>query len=248
MIRRNNRLRILFFSDAHLGANDEYLNRRKLLIQFLNKVGSSCDKIIINGDLFDFWFEYKYAIPKGYLDILSELYFLRKKGKEIFYIAGNHDFWMDRYLNEELGIELYKDEFEFEVDGYKFWVFHGDGIAKKDVGYRILKKIFRFRPNIWLYRWLHPDIGIPLAKKISHSSREASKYKDLKDEQDYIEYAQKIAQKGYDFIILGHRHQPTLEKVETKTYVNLGDWINHFSYAIYEQGKITLEFYKDNIE
>ncbi len=236
-------MKILFFSDAHLGANDEHLNRRKILLRFLREIGSTVDRIVINGDLFDFWFEYKHAIPKGYIDILSELYFLRQRNIRIDYVAGNHDFWMGSYLYDALGIHIYKDDLSFEADGKKIYVFHGDGLAKKDVGYRILKKIFRFKPNIWLYRWLHPDIGVPLAKMISHSSRQSSQYKDLNDQNDYYEFAEKIGRNGYDFVILGHRHKPEQKELKHTSYINLGDWITHFSYAIFENGNINLRFY-----
>lgn len=224
-------MKIIFFSDAHLGSNGDHSVRRKKVKQFLQSMIGNTDQLVINGDLFDFWFEYKHVIPKGNLDILSLLYQLGETGTRIDYICGNHDFWMHDYLREELGIHIHKDEFSFTAAGKKFWVFHGDGLAKKDVGYRILKKIFRFGPNIWLYRWLHPDLGVPLAKKISHTSRESSQYKDLQDEQDYIDYALEKMGAGFDYVILGHRHQPQMEEFDGKKYINLGDWIHHYTYA-----------------
>ncbi|MCK5077275.1 MAG: UDP-2,3-diacylglucosamine diphosphatase, partial [Calditrichia bacterium] len=198
-----------------------------------------------NGDLFDFWFEYKTVIPAEYLKILSQLTFLREKNIQIDYVAGNHDFWMRDFLTRELDIKIYKDEYTFDYDNKKFWVYHGDGIAKNDKGYRLMKKVFRNPVNIKLYSLLHPDWGIPLAKFISHSSRKKSKYWDLKDAQDYLDYSSELMNKGYDYVILGHRHKPLEHSFnDEKKYVNLGDWISHNSYAIYEDGELKLKYWK----
>lgn len=237
-------MRIIFFSDVHLGAFDEYNNRRKKFLDFLESEAALADRIVINGDLFDFWFEYRQAIPRGLTDVLSHLYLLSRKGIEIHYVPGNHDFWMCDFFQQELGIILHSEIYDFTSHGKKIHVFHGDGIAGNDVGYRIMKKIFRFRPNIWLYRWLHPDLGIPLAKSISHTSRMSSRNKELLDESDYRNYALKKGQEGFQIVILGHRHVPVMENLGSVLYINLGDWIEHFSYAVFQDGEIVLKRYQ----
>ncbi len=236
-------MKILFLSDVHLGSGlDSDEKRKDKLLTFLREQGSSFDKIIFNGDLFDFWFEYKHVMPKEYFDVLIVLQELVRSGVKIVYVAGNHDFWMKDFFPEKMNIPIYKDEYTFTVEGKKFWIYHGDGISKKDRGYRLMKKIFRSRINIFLYGLMHPDWGIALAKAVSKLSRKRSRNKVLHDEEDYREYAAEIVKRGYDYVVLGHRHKPEeTEMANGARYVNLGDWLTHFTYAVFENGSLHLQ-------
>jgi UDP-2,3-diacylglucosamine hydrolase len=232
-----------FFSDAHLGTRKSKSERERQnkVLEFLDHVASEGKELFIVGDLFDFWFEYRSVIPRGYSHILTALIRLRTIGIEIHYIAGNHDFWMRDFLTTELDIPIHFDFLDYFLNGKRFFIQHGDGISKKDVGYRMLKKIFRNKFNIFLYSLLHPDIGIPLAKAISSISRQHSGHKENPPEDsDYLDTATKRFSEGYDCVILGHLHQPYIKKMGGKTYVNLGDWITHFTYAVFDGEELQL--------
>lgn len=232
-----------FISDAHLGMSDsstEELKEEKLL-SFLKHVAESGERLFIVGDLFDFWFEYRTVIPRGFSRILTALRDLHDSGKELHYIAGNHDFWMRDYFPKELGIPIHVDNLEYTINGKRFFIEHGDGIAKKDVGYRILKRIFRNRINIFLYSLLHPDIGIPLAKWVSSGSRQHTTKRGRTDDSDYIQRAQQKFDEGFDYVIFGHLHRPDLKKFGDKIYLNLGDWMKLFTYAVFDGEKLKLE-------
>lgn len=232
-----------FISDAHLGMNDpalEELKERKLL-SFFDHVSKTGERLFIVGDLFDFWFEYRTVIPRGYTRILSALSNLKELGIELRYIAGNHDFWMRDYFPEELGIPIHFDNLEYAINSKKFFIEHGDGLAKDDVGYRFLKRIFRNRFNIFLYSLLHPDIGVPLAKWISSLSRGHTSKKEMQDDSDYIKKAKQKFQEGFDYVLFAHLHYPIFKKMDGNIYMNLGDWMEHFTYAVFDGEELRLE-------
>lgn len=234
------------FSDAHLGAHSkekESFKKSKIsaLCELIKKDG---DRLIILGDLFDFWFEYKYTAPKEHYDVLYMLSELIKGGIKIDYVSGNHDFWMDDFFEKQMGIKLHRDEFNIEYDNNKVHLLHGDGLSPQDGGYRLLKKIFRNRFNIWLYRKLPPDWAFPLARKVSGKSREHTSQRDSQFVSDYRAYAESKIKTGFDFVILAHLHLPINEKIGSGTYFNTGDFIEHFSYIKVSAGKATLEYLK----
>ncbi|HFE64838.1 hypothetical protein B1H10_01605 [candidate division KSB1 bacterium 4484_188] len=231
-----------FISDVHFGT--KYSKSEKIkensLLSFFDHVSQYGDRLFIVGDLFDFWFEYRQTIPRGYSRILCGLSNLRELGKEMHYIAGNHDFWMRDFLKKELNINLHFDELNYQLEGKKFYIFHGDGVAKGERGYRFLKKIFRNKINIFLYSLIHPDIGIPLAKWVSGLSRQHTANNQTPDETDYINLALRKFEEGFDYFIFGHLHAPRYQLFGQKVYLNLGDWINHFTYAVFDGEKIQL--------
>jgi UDP-2,3-diacylglucosamine hydrolase len=161
-------------------------------------------------------------------------------GKELFYIAGNHDFWMNDYLKNEFGIRLYYNDLEITINDKRFYIYHGDGIAKRDKGYRIIKRIFRNKTNVLLYRWIHPDLGIPIAKWMSDLSRKHRQLNVEKVERDYIEKAHEKFKEGFDYTIFGHLHLPRYQRFGKKVYINLGDWIEHFTYAVFDGTNLKL--------
>jgi UDP-2,3-diacylglucosamine hydrolase len=219
-------------SDAHLGAHRSTLESRKkaLLHSFLSFVLESEAELLICGDLFDFWFEYKYAIPKLHFPTLSLLNQISKSGRKVHYLAGNHDFWLGDFLENEIGLVFHKDDYAFEFCDKKYFVHHGDGLYKNDHLYRALKKILRNPINIYLYRLIHPDLGIPLALRLSHQSRETQSDKSDFSDLDFRLFAYDKITSGYDYVILGHTHWPALDKYKNGWYLNAGNWIEAFTY------------------
>jgi UDP-2,3-diacylglucosamine hydrolase len=235
---------VYFFSDLHLGAADKAGEEIKFgkFNLLLEKIKIDGERIFILGDLFDFWFEYKHAIPKEHLNIIFQLASLVKEGRTVHYITGNHDFWLGDFLSREAGIVIHRDYFETTENGKKIFMIHGDGLSPSDWGYRILKKILRNRVNIWLYRKIPPDWGIPLAKYVSSSSRGYTAGREPKFVRDYEVYAGKKLAEGYDYVIIGHLHIPVLKEMTGGIYLNTGDFIDHFSYGKIDNGKLTLEY------
>jgi UDP-2,3-diacylglucosamine hydrolase len=235
---------IYFFSDAHLGAADKAGESLKIarLNALLDMIRTDGEKLFILGDLFDFWFEYKHAVPKEHLKIVFRLAALVEEKKEAHYISGNHDFWLGEFLSREAGIIIHRDYYEFEAQGKKIFMIHGDGLSPSDWGYRILKKILRNRVNIWLYRKIPPDWGIPLAKYVSSSSRGYTAGREPKFVKDYEIYAGKKITEGYDAVVIGHLHIPVYKEMNGGIYLNTGDMIEHFSYGKLEGGKLSLEY------
>lgn len=237
-----NKNKIYFISDAHLGRESTLLESQKeqKLLAFLSQIEAECETLYILGDLFDFWFEYKNLIPKQFASILFALKKLKDSGSKIIYLAGNHDFWLGDFLPQQLGIAVHPDFLEVSHQGKKLFLTHGDGLAKKDIGYRILKKILRNKVNIWLYRQLPADFSYWLAKKVSHSSGNYTQQKNI-EYQEYLNFARGKIASGFDFVVMGHIHQPILEKIDKGFYVNVGDWMKNFSYGVLERGELRLE-------
>ena len=233
-----------FISDVHLGEQSEKLEkvRVKQFIEFLQEVEESASSVFFVGDLFDFWFEYKYVIPKKHFAVVRQLARMREKNIKITYLAGNHDFWLGNFFDKELGIQTINNEWAGKIDGKLFYLFHGDGVAKKDYGYRFLKRILRNPISIKLYRWIHPDWGIPFARFVSGSSRLYTDRIDLNDHRDYIDFAKKRFEEDFDYVIMGHRHNPYEFEENGKKYINLGDWINHFSYAVFDGQNLEMKY------
>ncbi len=232
------------FSDAHLGSGTarEESRKRDKTAELFELVKSDGDRLVILGDLFDFWFEYKHAVPKDQHEVLFMLTDLRKHGIQIDYVSGNHDFWMGDFFEKQLDITLHRDSFEFHYENRKLFLIHGDGLAKADRGYRLLKRILRNPVNIWLYRKLPPDWAIPLARKVSGSSRQFTSQRDHTFAADYEAFAQKKLQSGYDLVVIGHLHIPVLTQLGSGTYINTGDFITHFSYMKMSDGTASLNY------
>ena len=237
---------IYFLSDAHLGSNSperEKLKEERLLL-FLEQIKKDSQALYILGDLFEFWFEYKNVIPKDHFTILMKLKEIINLEIPITYLVGNHDFWLGNFLIEQIGIKIEKHPVSVEHQGKKIYLIHGDGLAKKDFGYRILKNILRNRINIWLYRLIPPDYGIPLAKKVASFSRNKTQSRDKEFLKDYREFAKEKIKEGYDAVLIGHTHQPCFEELDKGIYINIGDWFDHFTYGKLTQGRFYLLEYK----
>ena len=235
---------IFFFSDVHLGLHDREREKTKerSLLSFLDHVEKHAEQLFIMGDLFDYWFEYKSVVPRGYHHVISKLGMMVDGGLKIHYVAGNHDFWLRDFFPNELGIPVYKDPFGIELRGKKFFLHHGDGLALNDTGYRILKKILRSPVSIFLYSLLHPDWTAPIARGSSRKSREYTSGKDYGEADGMIQFAaEKIQKEHYDVVLMGHRHHPFVQNIENGLYMNLGDWITYNTYAEFNGKTIELK-------
>jgi UDP-2,3-diacylglucosamine hydrolase len=249
--------KIYFASDFHLGIPDgeSSLKREKLLVNWLDKASADATAIFLMGDVFDFWFEYKYVVPKGYVRLLGKIAEITDGGIPVHLFRGNHDVWAFDYLKKELGVQLHRESLVYEFDGKKLFLAHGDGLGPGDKGYKFLKKVFEFKPNQFLFRWLHPDLGARMGLYFSRQSRLANVLKEGKKETSIspenemlFQYAKRKAKElpEVDYFIFGHRHIPMQEKVSEKAeLIILGDWINHFSYGIFEDGKMRLASIKE---
>ena len=244
--------KIYFLSDFHLGAPDyaSSLAREKLVVQFLDEIKKDAAVIFILGDLFDFWFEYKKVVPKGFVRILGKLAELTDQGITIHFFVGNHDMWMNGYFEKELNISVFEDPREFEFNGKKFLIGHGDGLGPGDHRYKFMKKVFRNSFSQRLFGMLHPSAGIGIADFFSRKSRAAAGRKDeqfLGEEKEWlIVFAKQMLKKQHiDFFIFGHRHLPIVHQLtRDSVYINLGDWIKYNSYAIFDNGTLSLNYYQ----
>jgi len=237
---------IYFISDAHLGlgTREEERIKEDRLLAFLDYIGNDAAQLFILGDLFDAWFEYRTVIPKGFHRILAKLDEISRKGIIIHFLVGNHDCWIRNYFRDELGMKTYLHPFGITLNGKKIYLHHGDGLANNDTGYRILKKILRSRFSIWLYSWLHPDLGLKLARSSSKTSRQYTASKHYGEGDGMVKFAKQIVETGYDVVIMGHRHLPTRQEIGNGTYINLGDWIRSNTYAKLDKNGIVLEQWK----
>jgi UDP-2,3-diacylglucosamine hydrolase len=244
--------KIYFLSDFHLGTPSAAasLQREKLIVQFLDEVKKDAAEIFIVGDLFDFWFEYKTVVPKGFVRILGKLAELSDSGIKLHFFVGNHDMWVRTYFQEELNMQVYFEPARFEFNGKKFLIGHGDGLGPGDHKYKFLKKIFRNPVCQWAFGIIPPSIGMGLANYFSRRSRQADKsYEEvfLGEENEWlIIYSREVLQQeAIDYFIFGHRHLAidfTLNN--SSRYINLGEWINFNSYAVFDGNTTTLAYYK----
>ncbi len=235
--------KIFFISDCHFGLQDKQQEREKefRLFSFFDDIQDETEELFILGDLFDYWFEYKHVVPKGFHRILTRLENFSDNGIAVHLLVGNHDFWLGRRFTEETGVHVYYEPVSITLNGKRFYLHHGDGLNDEDKGYRILRSILRNKTNIFLYRLLHPDIGIVLARKSSMTSRDNHSENGLVLEQDALrKYATKKLSDGYDYVIMGHDHTPEQLTIDNRQYINLGDWITHNTYAVFDGKEVTL--------
>jgi UDP-2,3-diacylglucosamine hydrolase len=245
---KNNSFKIYFASDFHLGAPNHISSRDRedIIVKWLNDVSADASEIILLGDIFDFWFEYKTVIPKGFLRLLGTLAAISDKGVKLRIFTGNHDLWMKDYFIQEFNAIVHKNPVILDFNNKIFYLAHGDGLGPGDYGYKFINLIFKCRICQWFFRWLHPDIGISFANFCSKLSRSSeSKYANtfLAEKEWLVNNSRKVLEtdKNIDFMIYGHRHYPIIYDLNERTkYVNLGDMITHFSYAAFDGTNLTL--------
>jgi len=244
--------KIYFLSDFHLGAPDHEtsLIREKRIVKFLDDIKNDAEVIFILGDLFDFWYEYKKVVPKGFVRILGKLAELTDSGITIYFFVGNHDMWMNGYFEKELNIEVFHEPKEFDFNGKKFLIGHGDGLGPGDHRYKMMKKVFRSKFSQTLFGMLHPSAGIGIADYFSRKSRATTGSGDehfLGDDKEWlIIYAKDMLEKKHvDYFIFGHRHLPIEYKLNDESvYINLGDWIKYFTYAVFDGENLSLKYHQ----
>ena len=236
-----------FVADAHLGQGtaDRNRERERDLLDLFDRVRQERAALYVNGDLFDFWFEYGHAIPKRYVRVLQELGELRRAGLDVTYVGGNHDFWIGDYLKRELDVTFTDLPLPLSIQGRRIMLAHGDGLGPGDHGYKLLKRVLRNGVARGLFRWIHPDIGIPLATMTSHTSR----HKAPRVNRDEAWLLERIARpwfrEGYDAVVLAHYHVPLHRKEADGELLVLGDWIERRTYARLEGGVFRLHDFRE---
>jgi len=242
-------MKIICISDIHqkLQVDEEEREKLRKLYSFLDEIKSwDLDKLIIAGDLFDVWYEYKMVIPKPYFTTLTKLKSISEKGTKIIYLAGNHDFKFRDFLQNEIQIEVYLNDYEFMVGEKKFFISHGDEYTSNDTRYHLLKTILRNNFINHLFGIIHPDLGLKFGKWMSRSSRkkELPQKKKTKLEKGLINFSKIKFSQGFRYVIMGHIHQPRILTLENGIYINLGDWISHYSYLEIEDQNVELKYWK----
>ena len=244
--------RIYFSSDNHLGAPDHAssLVREKRFVNWLNSIKHDAKVVFLLGDLFDFWFEYNKVVPKGFVRTLGKLAELSDSGIKIYFFVGNHDLWMNGYFEEELNISVFHKPQNFSISGKKMLIGHGDGLGPGDTGFKRMKKVFSNSLCKFLFKWIHPDIGVSLAQYLSTKNKLISGVDDLvykgDDNEWLVQYAKrKLTEIDYDYFIFGHRHMPLEVTLNNNAkYFNLGDWISYYSYAKFDGISVELKYFK----
>ena len=233
-------------SDLHFGLESrEKENSKELLfIEFLEKVKSEATELFILGDLFDYWFEYKRVIQKGYFRTFTSLKSITDAGIKVHYIIGNHDFMHRDFFEKEVGVELHHDIIDREINGKRFFLGHGDGLVKNDLGYKILKKVLRNKFLQRIYSIVHPDLGIYLASSSSRKSRDYTSTKDYGQTDGLFETAKEKIDEGFDFVMFGHSHIRARREHNGGEYINLGTWLNKPCYGIFSNNKFEIVDWK----
>ena len=240
--------KIYLASDFHLGAPDlaESHKREKRIVQWLTDIEKDAKAIYLVGDIFDFWFEYKKVVPKGFIRLLGKLANLTDNGTAIHLFVGNHDLWMKDYLTKEVGVIIHYENIIIAEGNKKLFIGHGDGLGKGDYFYKFVRKIFTSKICQWAFARLHPNFAFSIAHRWSKSSRSNDGSNYINNEKElllgYCQDQQEL--NPVDYYIFGHRHLPLELKIDDKAkYINLGDWLHHYTYAVFENGEVKLKTY-----
>ena len=246
-----NNKKIYFASDVHLGLSsfEESLKREKLFVKWLDEIKETAHEIFLVGDIFDFWFEYKKVVPRGFSRFLGKISEITDSGIPVHFFTGNHDIWIFDYLPKETGVIVHREPFTFEINSKKFYVAHGDGLGTYDKNFKRLKMIFTSRPLQWLFARLHPNAAIGFGQAWSNYNRTHEKpdtYQFKGEDKEWlILFAKEILKtEHFDYFIFGHRHIPLNIKLsDNSTFINLGDWIVNFTFAEFDGDNISLKKY-----
>ncbi|WP_435355945.1 UDP-2,3-diacylglucosamine diphosphatase [Emticicia sp. SJ17W-69] len=244
--------KIYFASDFHLGGPDheKSLIRERKIITWLESIRHDAEIIFLVGDLFDFWFEYRRVVPKGFVRFFGKLAELSDSGIEIIVFMGNRDMWMTDYFEKELNIKTIRRPKTFTFNDKTFYIGHGDGLGADDFGYKMLKIVFEGKiPRFLFGRILHPNLGMLLGRIWTKHSWRKKRTKELYlgDEKEHlVMYSKDIeASKHHDFYVFGHRHNVVdMNLTATARYINLGDWIWHYSYAIFDGKNMAIKAFQ----
>ena len=247
MLKRD---KLYFASDIHLGAGGYASSRERedRFVRWLDMIKADAAEVFLMGDVFDFWFEYKTVVPKGYIRLLGKLAELSDAGIKLYFFKGNHDMWMFDYFEQELNATIISNELVIERGGKKFFLHHGDGLGPGDEFYKVIKKIFRSKFCQWLFARIHPNLGIGIANSWSRKSRivgeRDTKKMNLQQEWLVVYSREVLKTTYYDYMVFGHRHFPLDVDLDGKTrYINLGEWVHHFTYAVFDGNEMKLEHF-----
>jgi UDP-2,3-diacylglucosamine hydrolase len=247
--------KIYFASDFHLGTGSyvDIREREDRVVRWLDMIKTDAAEVFLMGDIFDFWFEYKTVIPKGYIRFIGKLAQLTDAGVKLYLFKGNHDMWMFDYFTNELDATIISNELEIERNGKKFYLHHGDGLGPGDAMYKVLKKIFRSKLCQWLFARLHPNFGVGVANYWSKHSRiagESNEERKAMEKEWLVVYSHELLQtRFYDYLVFGHRHLPLdIQLNEKSRYINLGEWVNYNSYAVFDGEELTLQYFETKAE
>ena len=243
--------KVYFASDFHLGVPtaEASLAREKKIVKWLESARKDAAAILLLGDIFDFWFEYKHAIPKGYIRLQGKLAELTDEGIPVYFFTGNHDMWMFDYFPKELNIPILRDPISTSINGHTFYIGHGDGLGPGDHTYKVLKRVFNNKACQWLFARVHPNLGIGVANMWSRRSRISNIKKDeafLGEDEWLVQYCKEVeATKHHDFYVFGHRHLPLdIPITEQSRYLNLGEWVNFCTYGVYDGENFELKTFE----
>ena len=241
---------IYFASDFHLGAPNYHESRKReaRIVDWLEFITPTCSELFLLGDVFDFWFEYRKVIPKGFVRLQGKLAQMADAGIKIYFFKGNHDMWVKDYFVQEIGVEIVSDAMEMVRNGKTFYLHHGDGLGPGDAKYKILRKIFRNPLCQYLFSLVPPRIGLFIANSWSGRSRVANNQKEIfsgnENEWLYVYANNRLQQKHFDYFVFGHRHLPlSIDLGNGSTYINTGEWMNYNSYAVFDGEELKLEYY-----
>ncbi|MBI5058369.1 UDP-2,3-diacylglucosamine diphosphatase [candidate division KSB1 bacterium] len=213
--------------------------QRRNLFELLERAEAEAKSLFVVGDLFDFWYEWATVIPKQHFALLHRFRALVERGIAIHQLSGNHDFRLHGFLETEVGLTTHLDGVHARIHEQSVFIFHGDGILQRDTGYRFVKRVLRSPVSQRVFSWIHPDLGMRLARGTSMTSRKVIK-ENPHDDVEFLAFAQERFRDGYDGVIMGHTHRPVEHREGQRTYVNLGDWIQHYSYAVHDGTELKL--------
>lgn len=235
-----------FVSDLHFGLlSDEEEKKRELsFVGFLNSIKEDAIELYILGDLFDYWFEYKRVIQKGYHRTFTALEDLVNCGIKVHYLIGNHDFMHVDFFQKYLGVQIYEKDIQTTIENKKFYLSHGDGLVKNDYGYLVIKKLFRNKFNQKLYSLIHPNFGIKIASGTSKTSRDYTGQKNYGEDDGMMELAKSKIDQGFDYVLLGHSHKKQFKEYKNGYYINLGTWLDEALYGKYSEGEFKVVNWK----
>ncbi len=247
--------KIYFLSDAHLGLPpvEKSLEREKLLVKWLDEIRKDAHSIYLLGDIFDYWFEYREVVPRGFTRFLGKIAEITDSGIPVYYFTGNHDVWVFDYLPNEVGVEVFRKPLNIEINGKKFFIAHGDGLGSYEKMYNIIKAIFTSKVLQWMFARIHPNASSAFAHRWSRHSR-LSKDAFLpfmgEDKEFQIMFSKDVLkEEHFDFFVYGHRHLPIDLKIsDNSRYVCLGDWFHNFTYAVFDGKNMSLKSYIQKME
>jgi len=242
--------KIFFASDFHLGlkAGGDPAEREKKVVKWLKTIAPDAREIYLVGDIFDFWWEYKLVVPKGFTRFLGTVSSITDSGIPVHFFTGNHDMWVRDYLSDECGLIIHTSPYTQTIDSKRFYIAHGEGLGSKNTGYRILLGIFHNKPLRFIYSMLHPRLGIGIGHKWSLNSR-LGKGITMgflgEEKEDLIRYSRSVLEnENIDYFVFGHRHLALSHKLDQGSQiVFLNDWIRQGSFAEWDGKELNLRVF-----